>query len=64
VKVWHLIQRLATICSYGGANRRLFLRVNGKNVPVKAGIDHYVAVGADLEQVLVLTAEGDDWVGE
>jgi hypothetical protein len=64
MKVWELIQRLATICSYGGSNRALYMRVNGKIIPVSKGIDHFIAVGSNLDRVLVLTAEGDDWVGE
>jgi hypothetical protein len=66
MRVYEMIQLLATVCRYG-AHERVFIRVGNKNIPMRAGgIDAFIGSekNGDRERILVLVPEGNDYYGE
>jgi hypothetical protein len=56
-----LIKILANACSYN-ATGKIFMRVNGKTVPLHHCIDDFI--GENLERVITLVPEGEDYYGK
>lgn len=61
--ITYLIKILADVCRYN-ANADIYIRVNGKTVPLHHCVDDFVGRGKNKKRVVTLVPEGDDYFGE
>lgn len=63
MSVIELIQLLAGVCRYN-ANGSVYVRVNGKTVPLGHCIDDFVDEDGERKRVVTIVPQGDDYYGE
>lgn len=63
MNVINMIKLLAEVCNHG-ANRKIYLRVKNKNIPLGHCIDDFIDHNSkEKERILVLVPEGDEYYG-
>lgn len=63
MSIIQLIQLLAQVCDYN-AKGTVYLRVNGKTVPLHHCIDDFIEENGERKRVITFVPEGDDYYGE